>query len=69
MATTLKQCGFRPTHTQVEQQAKLIDHVLEVCHYMFQKYTISMHVPILPDYRLFMLLQHLIWFELFHVMK
>lgn len=35
---------------------------------MFDKYTISQHVPILLDYRLSMILQHLIWFEVFDIL-
>jgi len=50
-----------------ERQSKLVSHVLEVCHYFFQKYTIKNFPPTLLDHRMWMLLINVIWFELFAV--
>jgi hypothetical protein len=53
-------------HNQTDQ-TRLIEHVIDVCAYLFQKYTLSMTLPKIVDYRLSMLLRHLLWFELFAI--
>jgi len=43
----------------------LVDHVIDICGYFFKKYTIYRLPPQLLEYRMFMLLVHVIWWECF----
>jgi hypothetical protein len=48
---------------------RIIDHVLDICHYFFQRHTLAKMAPQLLDYRLFMLLTNTIWTELFYLLS
>jgi hypothetical protein len=47
----------------------IVDHMLEICQYFFQKHTISYMAPQVLDYRLFMMLSNMIYAEMFRLVS
>lgn len=49
------------------RQAKLVQHVLDVCNFFFQKYHIRRFPPTVLEYRICTLVMNMTWWELFSV--